>query len=110
MPTTDIALPVNLELRTEPGHDAIVLHCNGHIVAGETSQALRSEVVALLPRHHKIIVDLSGVHCLDRSGLEVLVSLYSSARTSGTTLKYMNLRTQLTDSHPHRNQSHKMAS
>ena len=99
MPTTDIALPVNLELRAETDHDAIILHCNGQIVAGETSQTLRSEVVDLLPRHHKIIVDLSGIHCLDRSGLELLVSLYSSARTAGTTLKYVNLRTQLTDSH-----------
>jgi anti-anti-sigma factor len=108
---TTIALPVNLRLRVEPGpDDAIVLHCDGEISAGETSQAFRSGVVDLLPRHHKIMVDLSGIHRLDRSGLEVLVSLYSSARTAGTRLKFVNLTAPLSDSHPHRNRFHKVAS
>jgi anti-anti-sigma factor len=111
MPTTDITLPVDLELRVESGRDDVtVLHCKGQITAGETSRAFRSEVVDLLPRHHKIIVDLSGIHSLDRSGLEVLVSLYSLARTAKTTLNYRNLKTQLTDSHPHTNRFHKAAS
>jgi anti-anti-sigma factor len=111
MPPKNSALPVNLELRVRSEDDAIVLHCQGQITAGETSRAFRSAVMSLLGQHHKIIiVDLSGIHCMDRNGLEVLVSLYSSARTARATLKYDNLTTEVSDSHSNGDQLHILAS
>jgi anti-anti-sigma regulatory factor len=99
---TDIALPVDFEFRVQSAPDGIVLHCKGQITAGETSQAFRATVGNLVSRHPKIIVDLGGIHSLDRRGLELIVSLYSTARTAGATLKYVNLAVPLSDPHHHR--------
>lgn len=110
MPLIQIEAPLDLELRVEPNSNGIVLHCKGQITTGPTCLALRSAVKDLLHRHPTIVVDLSEVHRLDRRGLEVLVSLYPSARSAGSTLKYVNLRTQLRDSDPRKQQQQKLAS
>ena len=104
MPPATLEPPVNLELRIQPDDDAIVLCCDGQIIAGDTSLAFRSAVLDLLHRHHNIIVDLSGVHCMDRRGLETVVSLYSSARTAQARVRFVNLKIEISDSHPRSNQ------
>lgn len=109
MPLMDLEAPLDLELRIEPNSNGIILHCKGQITGGRTCLAFRSAVKDLLHRHPTIIVDLSEIHRLDRRGLEVLVSLYPSARSAGSTLKYVNLRTQLRDSEPHKQQQQKLA-
>jgi anti-anti-sigma factor len=103
MPTieTDVSAK-SLEMRVESAEDAIILHCEGEISAGDTRMAFRSAVLDLLHQNHKIIVDLGGIRSMDRSGLEILVSLYPTARTAGTTLKYENLTAQVSDSRPSR--------
>jgi anti-anti-sigma regulatory factor len=97
--TADIALPVNFDFRVESAPDGIVLYCIGEITAGETSRAFRATVGDLLPRRTKIIVDLGGIQRLDRRGLELIVSLYSTARTAGATLKYVNLAVPVSNPH-----------
>jgi anti-anti-sigma factor len=99
MPDNKIEPAVNLELRTQSGAEAMVLHCAGQIVSGETSQALRSAVVDLLQRHQKVIVDLGKIDYMDRNGLETLVGLYSSARTAKVNVTFENLTIAVSDSH-----------
>jgi anti-anti-sigma factor len=102
MPFAIVELPVSLELRIRDDSDPVVLHCGGEIVSGETVQTFRSAVIALLQRHHSVIVDLSGIRCMDRRGLETLVGLYSTARIAHASVKFANLTIEVTDSHTHR--------
>ena len=110
MPAVNIELCVNLELCIQSDQDATTLYCKGEIIAGETSSLFRSAVVELLHQHPNVRVDLSGVHCMDRSGLETLVSLYSSARTSRSRVKFVNLMVAVSDSHQRRSHLQKLAS
>ena|SRR5579864_8184568 len=112
MLAADVVTPRDLQLRVQAGDDGngVILQCKGQITVGETSRALQSAVAQLLPRYAKVIVDLSGIHNLDRRGLEVLVSLYPSARLAGSTLKYVNLTTPLSDARSAKPRSHKLAS
>jgi anti-anti-sigma factor len=100
---------VNLELRVQSDEDAIILHCGGHITSGDTCHAFRTAVVDLLRRHHNIIVDLGGVDCMDRRGLEALVGLYSSARTAKASVRFVNLTIDVTDSQRNKIQPHTLA-
>jgi anti-anti-sigma regulatory factor len=101
MPSTDIESPFNFETDAQPGHDATILYCKGQLTRGENAVAFRAAVADSLRRDHTVIVDLGAVERLDRGGLEALVSLYSSARTAGATLKYRNLKVNVSDSHRH---------
>ena len=108
MPSTDVQVPFKCETHVQPDREAIILYCMGHITRGENAVAFRAAVADSLRRGHTIIVDLGGVERLDRVGLEALVSLYSSARTAGATLKYRNLKVPVSDSHRHQ-QIHSVA-
>src|SRR5215472_14822672 len=96
MPAINLDPSVRLSYHAESRNDALVLHCRGQLTA-RTRLALRSGVLDLLYRHHRIIVDLGRIDYLDRSGLEMIVSLYSSARTAGATLKFVNLATEVSE-------------
>jgi anti-anti-sigma regulatory factor len=101
MPSNAIGLPMDLDLRVEAACHSVTLHCQGQITAGETRDAFKATIVDLLQRNYEmIIVDLGGIHCLDRNGLATLVSLYSPARNAGKTLKYENLTVPVSDSRP----------
>ena len=95
-----IALTDEINLRVERIHDELILHCHGHLTGTRTSTAFKTAVVDLLHEHRLVTVDLGGIDFLDRSGLETMVALYSSARTAGATLRYEHLSVPLTDSRP----------
>jgi anti-anti-sigma factor len=103
-----IELPVNLGLRIQSSDDAVVLYCVGEITSGQTRDAFRSGVIDLLHRH-KNVVDLEKVQCMDRSGLESLVGLYSSAHTARARVKFVNLTIEINDSRPPRPELRKLA-
>ena len=98
MMSATMQLPMNLELRIQPARDVVVLHCGGEITAGDTAQAFRSAVVELLHQHDNVVVDLGGIQCMDRRGLETIVSLYSSARTAQARVRFANLAIGVSDS------------
>src|ERR1700722_20018615 len=69
-----------------------VLALEGRIVLGEETVTLREKVDALLASgKKKIVLDLKNVTMIDSSGLGALVSVHSSAKSSGTTLRPLTL-------------------
>ena len=82
---------MTLKLESEIKDDAAVLFCKGHLVGGDETAELRQAVTGLFRERDQVILDLSGVEYMNSGGLSTLVGLYSTARTSGGTIKYVNL-------------------
>jgi anti-sigma B factor antagonist len=85
-----------LSLRTYVEGDATIVQCTGKLTAGLTG-ILRDEVKALIPQCKKIVLDLTNLTQMDSMGLGSLVSLYVSAKTSGTALILINLSPRVRD-------------
>jgi anti-sigma B factor antagonist len=86
---------MSIELRSESSDDTAIIYCSGQVRAGEEGHLIRETVADWLRKRRIVTVDLSKVQYMDSSGLGVLVSLYPIARTSGATLKYVNLVTRV---------------
>lgn len=82
-------MTLKLGARTVEG--VTLVDCNGRIIFGEESVALRDFVKQELQRSKQIVINLAGVNYIDSGGLGTLVGLYTSARGSGGTIKLANL-------------------
>ncbi|HEV2521580.1 MAG TPA: STAS domain-containing protein [Candidatus Acidoferrales bacterium] len=81
-----------LNISEREANGVTVLDLEGRIVLGEESGALREKVKSLLSNGEKnILLNLSKVTIIDSSGLGALVAAYSSAKSSGATLRLCNL-------------------
>ncbi len=74
-----------------------VVDCNGRIVFGEESATLRDTVKGLILTERKLVLNLGGVTYIDSGGLGILVSLYTSARSAGCSVRLANLTQRITD-------------
>ena len=88
---------MKLQLATRIVCGITVIECNGRIILGDESSALRQFVRDLLIDHHQIVLDLGNVAYIDSSGLGVLVGLWSSAKKSGGEIKLANLSPEMND-------------
>jgi anti-sigma B factor antagonist len=69
-----------------------VLELDGRVVLGEETVSLREKVKALLGTgKKKLVLDLKRVSMIDSSGLGALVTVHSSAKSHGATLRLCNL-------------------
>jgi anti-sigma B factor antagonist len=82
-------LRLSLETR-EVGHVTIV-HCNGRIVSGGESDALRAHVTWLLRDRKSIVLHLGEVGFIDSSGLGTIVRTLTSTRQVRGDLKLCNV-------------------
>src|SRR4051812_50221358 len=74
----------NLKLTTRDQNGVTVLSCNGRVVFGDESSALRDMVKGLIAEgKSNIVINLGGVSYIDSGGLGTLGSLFSSARAAG---------------------------
>jgi anti-sigma B factor antagonist len=89
---------VNLKINARTADGVTVLQCNGRIVFGEESTALRDKVKETLAAgNKKIVLNLGGVSYIDSGGLGVLVSLFTSAKAAGGDIKLANLTQRVGD-------------
>ncbi len=70
--------------------------CHGRI-SSETVPVLQEEVRRLIPESSRIVLDVGDVSYLDSSGLGALMTLYASARKSGSDLKLAHLTPRIVD-------------
>lgn len=78
--------------------NVVVLDLLGKITLGEETGALRGKVRELVETGHtKILLNLADVSYVDSTGLSTLVSLYTTARNQGGTVKLLNLTKRLRD-------------
>jgi anti-sigma B factor antagonist len=75
----------------------VVLDCTGRIVFGEETSTLRDTVTRLLTVNPSLVLNLSGVNYIDSGGLGTLVSLYTSAKKNGGTIKLTSLTPRVGD-------------
>jgi anti-sigma B factor antagonist len=72
---------------TSKREGVIVVYCNGSLVFGEESTAMRSLVKDLLKECPYAVLDLKEVVRIDSGGLGTLVSLFATARNAGGAIK-----------------------
>src|ERR1035438_1714185 len=82
-------MPLSLDTR-EVGRVTVV-QCNGRIVAGKESDALRAHVTWLLRDRRSIVLDLREVGFIDSSGLGTMVPGLTSTRQAHGDLKLCNV-------------------
>ena len=75
----------------------LVVDCDGRIVFGEESAALRDAVRRFITENSRIVLNLGGVNYIDSGGLGTLVSLYTTARNAGGAIKLANLTQRVGD-------------
>jgi anti-sigma B factor antagonist len=73
---------------------AIVVKCNGKLVAG-VNDVLYSKVSELIPETKRVVLDLTNLTRVDSMGLGTLVRLYVSCRSAGCSLELINLGKQV---------------
>jgi anti-sigma B factor antagonist len=88
---------VALKITTREQDGITIVMCNGRIVFGEEAAELREKIKSLLAQKKKLILNLGGVSYIDSGGLGILVSLYTSARSSGGNIKLANLTQRVGD-------------
>lgn len=88
---------MNLKLDTRVVEGVTIVSCNGRIVFGEESGALREDLKKLLTSTRQLVLNLTGVTYIDSGGLGTLVGVYSSARASGADIKLTGLGQRLKD-------------
>ncbi len=74
-----------------------VVDCSGRIVFGEETSALRDEVNSVLTATSSLVLNLSGVNYIDSGGLGTLVSLFTSAKKNGGSIKLASLTQRVGD-------------
>ena len=72
--------PLRLTLDTREVGRVTIVHCNGRIVAGGESEALRAHITWLLRDRRSIVLHLGEVGFIDSSGLGTMVRMMTSAR------------------------------
>jgi anti-anti-sigma regulatory factor len=75
----------------------VVIRWKGEITEGETSATFKAMVLELLRDNAAVLVDLSDVTVLDRVGLGAMVSLYPSARSFHSSIRFENLNVAVSE-------------
>jgi anti-sigma B factor antagonist len=88
---------VQLRLSNRVQEGVAVVDCDGRVIFGEESASLRDAVKDLINKNKQIVLNLGGVNYIDSGGLGTLVSLYTTARNAGGTLRLANLTQRVGD-------------
>lgn len=88
---------MQLKLSTRTMDGIVIVDCSGRIVFGEESGYLRDTVKQLILENKRIVLNLSGVTYIDSGGLGTLVALFTSARSSGGSIKLATLTPRVGD-------------
>ncbi len=88
---------MQLKLNTRTKDGVLIVDCSGRIVFGEESAHLRDTVKKLVAENNHIVLNLSETGYIDSGGLGTLVALYTTARSSGGSIKLANLTPRVGD-------------
>ncbi len=88
---------MQLKISTRTLHGVMIVDCSGRLVFGEESASLREKVKKLLAQSPKLVLNLNDVNQVDSGGLGTLVSLFTTARNAGGTLKLASLNQRVGD-------------
>ncbi len=75
----------------------MIVDCSGRLVFGEESASLRETVKKVLAESPKVVLNLHDVNYIDSGGLGTLVSIFTTARNAGGTIKLASLSQRVGD-------------
>ena len=78
---------LKLSLETRNRGYVMIVHCQGRIVYREEAAALTRLVGEVLENGGKVVLDLSGVHSIDRAGIGEFVYLHTWSQSRKADLK-----------------------
>ncbi len=88
---------IELKLATRTNDGVLVVDCTGRIVFGEETSLLRDTVKQAVSENKRILLNLGEVNYIDSGGLGILVSLDTTARNAGSTIKLAKLTKRVGD-------------
>jgi anti-sigma B factor antagonist len=88
---------MQLRMSTRTVDGAMIVDCSGRLVFGEESASLRETVKKALAQSPKVVLNLHDVNHIDSGGMGTLVSIYTTARNSGGTIKLAKLSQRVGD-------------
>jgi anti-sigma B factor antagonist len=88
---------MQLKMSTRTLDGAMIVDCSGRLVFGEESASLRETVKKVLGESKKVVLNLHEVNYIDSGGLGTLVSIFTTARNSGGTIKLASLSQRVGD-------------
>jgi anti-sigma B factor antagonist len=88
---------MQLRMSTRSIDGVLIVDCSGRLVFGEESASVRDMVKKLLAQSPSVVMNLHEVNYIDSGGLGTLVSLYTTARNAGGTLKLASLSQRVGD-------------
>ncbi|MGA2356880.1 MAG: STAS domain-containing protein [Terriglobales bacterium] len=88
---------MQLRMSTRAVEGILVVDCSGRLIFGEESASLRDTVKKLLAESPKVVLNLREVNHIDSGGLGTLVSLYTTARNAGGSVKLASLSQRVGD-------------
>jgi anti-sigma B factor antagonist len=88
---------MQLRMSTRTINGVMVVDCSGRLVFGEESASVRDMVKKLLAETPSVVMNLQEVNYIDSGGLGTLVSLFTTARNAGGSLKLASLSQRVGD-------------
>jgi len=88
---------MQLRMSTRNLNGVVIVDCSGRLVFGEESATLRDTVKKLLTQSPRLVLNLNEVSHIDSGGLGTLVSLFTTARNAGGTIKLARLSKRVGD-------------
>jgi anti-sigma B factor antagonist len=88
---------MQLRMSTRTLEGALVVDCSGRLTFGEESASLRDMVKKLIAESPAIVMNLREVNYIDSGGLGTLVSLFTTARNAGGSVKLASLSQRVGD-------------
>lgn len=88
---------MQLKLSTRILDGVLIVDCNGRIIFGEESAALRDTIRNLIADNPRLVLNLSGVNYIDSGGLGTLVALYTAAHNMNGSIKLSSLTQRVGD-------------
>jgi anti-sigma B factor antagonist len=88
---------MQLKLSVRNMNGIAIVDATGRIVFGDESASLRDTVKRVISENKRIVLNLGEVTYIDSGGLGTLVSLYTTARSAGGTIKLASLTKRVGD-------------
>jgi anti-sigma B factor antagonist len=78
---------MKLSIETREAGGVTILACQGRIMFGQESTALRDALKQVSTTGRKVVLNLAGVNYIDSGALGMLVGAYSAGRSEGADIK-----------------------
>ena len=88
---------MQLQIETKQSDRVGIIRCDGRVIFGPETDALRSTANELMEANPKLLIDLSRVRTIDSCGVGALVGIMVSARNRGGDLRIVQPSDKVND-------------